>query len=66
MLQDRISRGKPLRWVAGVLERSGDLVALGGGMIGIMLILAVVLVGLHERQTSFRAIAPAEQGENAR
>jgi hypothetical protein len=65
MFQDRISRGKPLRWVAGVLERSGDLVALGGGMIGIALILAVVIVGLHERQTSFRAMVPAEQGENA-
>jgi hypothetical protein len=66
MFQDRKSRGKPLRWVAGVLERSGDLVALGGGMIGIALILAVVLIGVHERQTSFRAMAPAGQGENAR
>ena len=66
MVQHRIPRGKPLRWVAGVLERSGDLVALGGGMIGIALILAVVLVGVHQRQTSFRVMAPAEQGENAR
>lgn len=66
MIQDNIPRGKPLRWIAGVLEKSGDLVALGGGMIGIALIAAVVLVGLHERQTSFRATAPAEQGETFR
>jgi hypothetical protein len=62
--QGRISRGKPVRWVAGVLERSGDLVALGGGMIGVALIVGVVLVGLHERQTSFRTMAPSEQGES--
>src|SRR5437763_14274051 len=66
MLQDRLSRGKPLRWMHGVLERSGDLVALGGGMIGIALILAVVLVGLHERQTPFRAMSPSEQGQSPR
>jgi len=64
-IQDRISRGRPLRWVAGLLERSGDLVALGGGMIGIVLIVGVVLVGLHQRQTSFRVMAPAEQGETS-
>jgi hypothetical protein len=64
-IHDRISRGRPLRWVAGVLERSGDLVALGGGMIGIALIVGVVLVGLHQRQTSFRVMAPAEQGETS-
>jgi hypothetical protein len=48
---------KPARWVA---ERSSDLVAIGGGMMGLALIVAVVLVGLHERQTSFRSISPAE------
>jgi hypothetical protein len=63
--QGRISRGKSARWVVGVLERSGDLVALGGGMIGVVLIVGVVLVGLHERQTSFRTMSPAEQGESA-
>lgn len=62
--QDRITRGKPLRWVAGVFEKSGDLVTLGAGMIGMVLIVGVVVVGLHERQTSFRAISPAEQGEH--
>ena len=63
MIQYNIARGKPLRWVTGVLERSSDLVALGAGMIGIALIVAVVVLGLHERQTSFRAMAPAEQAE---
>jgi hypothetical protein len=66
MIQYNIARGKPLRWVAGVLERSSDLVALGAGMMGMALIVAVVLLGLHERQTSFRAMAPAEQGETLR
>jgi hypothetical protein len=66
MVQDRIPRGKPLRWVAGVLERSGDLLALGGGMIGLALIVAVVLVGLHERQTSFRSTTPAQYSDTLR
>lgn len=57
MLQ-RTRVAKPVRWVAGVLERSGDLVVLGGGMIGLALIVAVVLVGLRERETSFRAMSP--------
>lgn len=61
MFQGRISRGKPQRWVAGVLESSGDLLALGGGMVGLALIVAVVIVGLHERQTSFRSMTPAQQ-----
>jgi hypothetical protein len=57
--------GKPVRWVAGVLERSGDLVAIGGGMIGLALIVAVVVVGLHERQTSFRTISTPESADDA-
>jgi len=63
MFQGRISSGKPLRWVSGVFERSGDLLALGGGMIGLALIVAVVVVGLHERQTSFRSMTLAQQGD---
>ncbi|HXP77744.1 MAG TPA: hypothetical protein VN823_26655 [Stellaceae bacterium] len=53
------------RRVARIFERAGDLVALGGGMIGMALIVAVVLVGLHERQTPFRVMAPAPQGTTA-
>jgi len=65
MFQDRKSRTKAVRWVAGLLEGSGDLVALGGGMIGAAVIIAVILVGLHERRTSLRIMAPAEQGQIA-
>jgi hypothetical protein len=39
---------------------------LGGGMIGLALIVVVILVGLHERQTSFRAISPATHGDTMR
>jgi len=46
-----------VRWVAGVLERSHDVVVLGGGMIGLALIVGIVVVGIHERQSSFRAIS---------
>jgi hypothetical protein len=66
MVQDRISREKPLRRVAAVLERSGDLIALGGGMIGLVLIVGVIIIGLHERQTSFRSTTPAHYGDTAR
>ena len=64
MVQDTRSRGKPPRWVAAVSERSGDLLVLGGGMIGVALIAAVILIGVHQRQTSFRSMSPAaEQGQ---
>ena len=64
MMQDTRSREKPARWVAAVSQRSGDLLALGGGMIGIALIAGVILIGVHERQTSFRSMSPAaEQGQ---
>ena len=63
MSQERISAGKRLRWVAGAFERSGDLLALGGGMIGLALIVGVVLVGLHERQTSFRSTTSAHYAD---
>jgi hypothetical protein len=66
MFQDRISRGNPLRWVAGVFERSTDLLALGGGMIGLALIVAVIIVGLHERQTSLRSTTPAQHSDTLR
>jgi len=66
MIQDRISREKPLRRVAAVFERSGDLIALGGGMIGLVLIVGVIIIGLHERQTSFRSTTPAHHGDTAR
>jgi hypothetical protein len=32
-------------------------------MIGLVLIVAVVLVGLHERQTSFRSTTPAQHSD---
>jgi len=65
MFQDSKPRTNAVRWVAGLLEGSGDLVALGGGMIGAAVIVAVILVGLHERQTSLRVMAPAEQEQSA-
>jgi hypothetical protein len=65
MVQDRISREKPLRRVAAVFERSGDLIALGGGMIGLALIVGVIIVGLHERETSFRSMTPAHHSDTA-
>ncbi|HUJ38072.1 MAG TPA: hypothetical protein VLW88_10370 [Hyphomicrobium sp.] len=64
-MQDLKSSTKPLRWVANVIERSPDLLAIGGGMIGVALIAGVIIVGLHERQNSFRVMAPAEQGDSA-
>ena len=66
MVQDRISREKPLRRVAAVFERSGDLIALGGGMIGLVLIVGVIIVGLHERQTSFRSTTTAHYSDTSR
>ena len=60
MLQDRTRLGKPVRWVADVLERSGDVLAIGGGMIGLALIVAVIVVGIHERQSSFRSTSQAD------
>ncbi len=65
MLQHRMWLGKPMRWIAGILERSSDLVALGGGAIGLALIVAVVLFGLHERQTSLRSTSRAEYAQGA-
>lgn len=63
MLENRRRLRTPVRWVAGVLERSSDLVPIGGGLIGLALIVAVVVVGLHERQSSFRSSSPAEYSE---
>jgi hypothetical protein len=51
--------------VAGVLERSSDLVLIGGGLIGLALIVAVVVVGLHERQSSLRSTSPTEYSEGS-
>jgi hypothetical protein len=65
MFQHRMWLGKPARWVAGVLEKSGDLAVLGGGMIGLALIVAMVLVGLHERHSSFRSVSPPEYAQGA-
>ena len=62
MFQDQKLRR---RWIAHIIDRSGDLLALGGGIIGIALIAAVILVGVHERQAPFRAMTPAEQGNAA-
>ncbi len=59
MFQNDTRLGKPVRWVAGVLERSRDLVVLGGGMIGLALIVAVVVVGIHEREGSLRSTSQA-------
>lgn len=63
MLENRQQVRGPLRWVTGVLERSSDLVPIGGGLIGLALIVAVVVVGLHERQSSFRSSSPVEYSE---
>lgn len=63
-IQDLRSIGKQPRWVAAILEKSPDLLAIGGAMIGAALVVGIVIVGLHERQTSFRAMAPVEQGES--
>ena len=52
-----------MRWVARVLERSSDLVPITGSLIGLALIVAVVVVGLHERQSSFRSASPTEYSE---
>ena len=64
MMEDTMRLKKPVRWLAGVLQRSGDLVAIGGGMLGLALIVAVVLVGLHERQTSLRSVSTPQSTEN--
>ena len=56
---------KPVRWLSGVLEKSSDLMVLGGGMIGLALVIGVILVGLHERQTSVRSISPTQAADDA-
>jgi hypothetical protein len=67
MIQDRTARGKPLRWVAQAIERSGDLLPLGAGVFGVALIVAVMLVGWHERQAPVRTMTPPmEQGDSGR
>lgn len=65
MFQSKMWLRKPARWVAGILERSGDLATLGGGMIGLALNVAVVLVGLRERHSSFRSVSPPEYAQGA-
>ena len=65
MLENRTRLGKPVRWVAGVLERSGDLAVLGGGLIGLLLVIAVIVVGLHERETSFRSTSQPDYTASA-
>ena len=65
MLEHKRRVPKPLRWLAGLLEKSSDLMVLGGGMIGLGVIVAVILVGLHERQTSVRSISPAQSADDA-
>jgi hypothetical protein len=64
MFQERTGLPKPMRWVVDALGRSSDLVAIGGGMLGLVLIVAIVIVGLHERQISFRATAPTEYSQD--
>ena len=49
--------------MSGVLEKSSDLLPIGGGLIGLALIVAVVVIGLHERQSSFRSASPTEYSE---
>jgi hypothetical protein len=55
MLQNRTGLPESVRRVAGALERSRDLLAIGGGMIGLALIVGVIVIGIHERQSSFRS-----------
>jgi hypothetical protein len=55
----------PVRWVTGVLERSRDLVVLGGGMIGLALIVGIIVVGVHERHSSFRSSTPASYAQES-
>ena len=64
MEQDRTRLGKRARWVGSVFERRGDLMAIGSGVIGLAVIVAVILFGLHERQTSFRSVSSAESARD--
>ena len=63
MRQNRSQERTPKNWMSGVLEKSSDLLPVGGGLIGLALIVAVVIVGLHERQSSFRSASPTEYSE---
>lgn len=64
MLQNGMRLEKPARWVTGVLERSRDLVVLGGGMIGLALIVGVIIIGIHERQSSLRSTSQSYAQES--
>jgi hypothetical protein len=65
MFQNGTRLEKPVRWVTGVLERSRDAVVLGGGMIGLAFIVGIIVIGVHERESSFRSTSPSVSAEDA-